>query len=128
MRYSPKEIQALGKKHLQARMQREKAGLLSPWFKSFLKLDPAPHWAQVKCPVLVLIGDKDRQVPAQENFAAIDKALTSAGHDQSELVTLAGLNHLFQRAETGQVAEYAKIEHTFDEEALARLTTWVVAR
>ncbi len=128
LKFSPKEIQAAGAKHMQARLKRERASLLSPWFRSFLKLDPAPHWAKVTCPVLALIGDKDRQVPAKENFAAIDEALTSSGHDSHELVTLADLNHLFQRAESGLVAEYAKIEHTFDEEALARVTSWVVDR
>ncbi len=104
------------------------ATLKMPWFKSFVKLDPAVHWAKVKVPVLALNGDKDTQVPADANLAAIKSALGRAGNKDAEMRKLAGLNHLFQPAETGLVDEYAKIETTFDAKALEAMTAWLKQR
>jgi uncharacterized protein len=102
------------------------AALGSPWFKSFVKLDPRPYWQKVTVPVLAMIGDKDLQVPADENLAAIKAAL---GHNRdASTEKLAGLNHLFQPAKTGLVDEYSKIETTFDDAALDLLGKWLRKR
>jgi uncharacterized protein len=98
----------------------------SPWFRSFVKLDPAPYWRKVTVPVLAMIGDKDTQVPADENFAAMKAAL--AQNRDASFEKLAGLNHLFQPAKTGLMAEYSKIETTFDEAALDLLGKWLRKR
>ena len=100
--------------------------LISPWFLSFLKLDPAVHWTKVRCPVLALNGTKDVQVPAKINLAAIKKA--AVGNKRVETVALPGLNHLFQKAKTGAIEEYAVIETTIDPSVLKRLTEWLKKR
>ena len=46
-----------------------------PWFRYFLTYDPRPALAKVHCPVLALIGEKDRQVPPRENLAQIEATL-----------------------------------------------------
>jgi dienelactone hydrolase len=99
--------------------------LKTPWFKSFVKLDPAVHWGKVTVPVLAMIGDKDTQVPADTNLDAIKGALKKANNKDITTTKLAGLNHLFQPATTGLLDEYAKIETTFDPKALDLLTEWV---
>ena len=38
---------------------------------------------------------------------------------------LKDLNHLFQKAETGQVDEYAQIEETMNRSVLTLITTWI---
>jgi uncharacterized protein len=102
--------------------------LKSAWFKSFVKLDPAAYWSKVKAPVLALNGDKDTQVPADENLAAIKSALARAGNKDVETQKLAGLNHLFQPATTGLMDEYARIETTIDPKALDALGAWLAKR
>ncbi|MCX7027980.1 MAG: alpha/beta fold hydrolase [Spirochaetes bacterium] len=101
--------------------------LLSPWFITFLSLDPAPYLAKVKMPLLALVGSKDLQVPAEENLTAIGAAMRDAGNTRFTPLELKGLNHLFQTAGTGLPEEYGTIEETFSPKALAALGDWLSA-
>jgi pimeloyl-ACP methyl ester carboxylesterase len=103
---------------------REMVPLLSPWFRSWAKTDPAVHLAKLEIPILVLIGDKDLQVPADANLAAIGAALAGKPNVRSE--KLPGLNHLFQTAKLGTVEEYVTLTETFAPSALDLLAQWVV--
>ena len=38
------------------------------------------------------------------------------------------LNHLFETCETGALIEYNPIEKTFNEEAIALMTSWILKR
>lgn len=100
--------------------------LLSPWFRRFLSLDPRSYLEKITCPTLALIGEKDRQVPAAENLKEIQHALGRA-HPLSSVRQLAGLNHSFQTAKTGQASEYLLIEETFAPSALAEIGSWLHA-
>lgn len=97
-----------------------------PWFLYFIRYEPAPALALVKCPVLALNGDKDVQVIAQSNLAGIQTALQKGGNMEVQVETLAGLNHLFQPSKTGAVSEYAKIDTTFDASALQKISAWIL--
>ncbi|MFP5237088.1 MAG: alpha/beta hydrolase family protein [Acidobacteriota bacterium] len=99
--------------------------LTSPWFRYFLTYDPATALRQVKCPVLVLNGSLDLQVPPAQNLPAIRKALTEAGNTHSEIVEVPGVNHLFQDAKTGTPGEYGQIEETMSPVVLAKIAVWV---
>ena len=46
----------------------------------------------------------------------------------STVMELPGLNHLFQRAETGLVTEYGHLEETFSVEVLELMTAWILER
>ncbi len=85
----------------------------TPWFDTFLTLDPEATLGKIKCPVLAINGDKDTQVDAEANLAAIKRM---ARHP--EIHRPEGLNHLMQHAETGDAAEYAKIRETMAPEVL----------
>ena len=98
----------------------------SPWFRHFLTYDPRPTLAKVRCPVLVLIGEKDLQVPPKENLAEFEKALKKGGNTKSSFKELAGLNHLFQTCKKGTVAEYAQLEETMAPSALTTMGDWVL--
>jgi fermentation-respiration switch protein FrsA (DUF1100 family) len=74
-------------------------------------------------PVLAMNGDKDVQVSARQNLPAIREALKSDA--DATVVELAGLNHLFQTADTGAPVEYARIEETMAPAALDTLADWV---
>jgi len=101
--------------------------LTSPWFRYFLAYDPAPALRQLKCPVLALGGEKDLQVPVQQNLPVIHKALGDGGNTHFEVVELPALNHLFQTAKTGSPLEYGAIEETVSPVALEKISTWIVA-
>lgn len=98
----------------------------SPWFRYFVSYDPAPALREVKCPVLVLNGEKDLQVSPQQNLPPIRKALEEAGNTRFEIVILPGLNHLFQTAKTGSPSEYTEIEETMSPVAMAKIAEWIL--
>ena len=98
----------------------------SPWFRYFLTYDAATALRNVKCPVLALNGEKDRQVPPDQNLPAIRKALTEAGNKNFEADELPGLNHLFQTATTGSPGEYATISETISPVALDKIARWIL--
>ncbi|WP_269851459.1 alpha/beta fold hydrolase [Methanosarcina horonobensis] len=60
---------------LDAQVNAQVQALVSPWMRFFLTYDPSPTLMQVKCPVLAINGEKDLQVPPDENLQAIEKAL-----------------------------------------------------
>jgi hypothetical protein len=91
-----------------------------------LAYDPRATLKQVKCPVLALNGEKDLQVAAAENLAAIRESLQAGGNHRVKTMELPGLNHLFQRCTTGAVAEYSEIEETFNPGALKLISDWIL--
>ncbi len=99
--------------------------LLTPWFRHFLTFDPAPPLRQVKCPVLVVTGERDLQVPPDENMPPIEEALKAAGNKDYKLVELPELNHLLQTSRTGLPAEYSKITETIAPAALETIAGWI---
>jgi pimeloyl-ACP methyl ester carboxylesterase len=96
--------------------------MATPWFRWFLAFDPAETLKSVDVPVLALFGERDLQVPAAQNEGPMREALG----DHGTVEVLPGLNHLFQPAETGSPAEYAKIETTMDPAALERVASWIL--
>ena len=102
--------------------------LLSRWFRFFVEYDPKPTLMKVKCPVLAINGELDLQVPPKENLAAIEAALKAGGNKNYTIRELPKHNHLFQRAKTGSLLEYAKIEETISPIALETITQWILAQ
>jgi pimeloyl-ACP methyl ester carboxylesterase len=100
----------------------------SPWFRFFFSHDPRETLREVSCPVLALGGTLDLQVPPEANLPEIEQALMDGGNEDVTVVTLEGLNHLFQTARTGSPAEYGQIQQTFSPEALDLMTEWIVDR
>lgn len=100
------------------------AALMSHWYRYFLSLDPAPVLREVKVPTLALLGSVDTQVPASFNAPALRAAL--ADNPEATVEVLPGLNHFFQKAETGSPDEYGRIEQTIDPAALDRMVEWIV--
>jgi len=99
--------------------------LLNPWFIYFVNYDPYPTLTKIKIPVLALNGEKDLQVPAKDNLNEIEKALNEAGNKSFKIIELPGLNHLFQKCETGSPLEYGRIEETFSPEAMKIIIDWI---
>lgn len=95
---------------------------MGPWMRTLLSIDPRPLLRGVRCPVLVLAGDKDRVVAADANLPALRQAL--AANPDVQLHRLPGLNHFFQAAQSGELSEVATIEQTMSPRALALIGDW----
>lgn len=104
--------------------EEELAPFLTPWMRTLLRIDPQPLLRQVACPVLALVGEKDELVTADENIPALQQALAANPHAQVR--RLPGLNHFFQTAHTGALAEAADIEETMSPRALALIGAWAM--
>ncbi len=105
--------------------QAQARSYVSPWFRTFIQLDPAHYLRKVRCPVLALNGDLDLQVDPEQNLPAIERALREGGNRRVTIRRMTGLNHLFQKARTGLVTEYAEIEETFNPDALETIRKWL---
>ncbi len=108
--------------HVQAAVDQ----VLTPWIRYFLSLDPRPALAAIKVPVLAINGELDVQVDADQNLTAIAAALEKTGNQNVTVHRLPNHNHLFQRAKTGLVNEYAAIEETISPEVLDLIREWVL--
>ena len=130
------------------------ASLKTPYMKHFLQMNVSDILGSVKCPVMALNGTKDIQVSCERNLSLLRQGLPG-GYSESVPVTgsgsdlvsgsgsnfrsatvsdnssvnvikaEAGLNHLFQHCNTGEVSEYKEIEETFSPDVLAEMTAWL---
>lgn len=124
---SPEEIRAMGGATMLTERQMEE--VQSPWFRFFVTFDPRTALRKIgKIPVLALNGEKDLQVPPDQNLPEIEKALKEAGNKDVTIRKLPGLNHLFQPARTGSPAEYAASEVTIDPQVLEQIAAWIGER
>ncbi|MEP7220286.1 MAG: alpha/beta hydrolase, partial [Bacteroidota bacterium] len=100
----------------------------TPWYRYFIDLDPAVALEKVKCPVLILFGDLDVQVPAEMNKGGIVAALKKGGNSAYTVKTFPKANHLFLTAKTGSPGEYAMMKKEFVPEFLDTISSWISAR
>ena len=111
-----------------AAIERDMENILTPWYRFFLTYDPATAVSEIQCPVLALNGALDLQVPAAANLAALEAALERGNNSDYRTVSLPGLNHLFQNAETGHPSEYGRIEETMSPDVLDMIADWIEER
>jgi uncharacterized protein len=101
------------------------AFVATPEMRSILLHDSGQTLRQVKVPVLALIGSRDVQVPAKLHLPAIAAALAEGGNSDFSVVSLPGLNHLFQTCTKCTVTEYGELNETFSPEALLIIGDWL---
>src|SRR6185503_2937681 len=87
------------------------AQMSTPWMKHLLTFDPATAIAKVTCPVLAIFGSKDTQVPPSLNRAPVEATLKA--NPRAKVLEVPEANHLFQRAKTGSMTEYATLDKAF---------------
>lgn len=93
--------------------------LLSPWYREFLRYNPAADIKAVQVPWLALNGEKDFQVlPA--NLQTIKEL-----NPQADTRLLPAHNHLLQRCSTGYPQEYFSIKEDISPETLALIIEWL---
>ncbi len=99
--------------------------MLSPEISSILRYDPKEAFTKITCAVLALNGSKDVQMPIG-NLKAIEAALEANGNHRYTIREMPGLNHLFQRSQTGSPAEYSRIEETLSEDVMNIISDWIL--
>lgn len=99
----------------------------TPWFKFFALFDPATALANVQCPTLAIFGEKDTQVPPTLNLEPYKQAFATKPQ-LLEIRIINSANHLFQKANTGSISEYATLEKAFTPDFLPTIQDWLEIR
>jgi uncharacterized protein (TIGR03067 family) len=111
--------------HMKADFQQQMTAEALPWHRFFLRHDPRPVLAKIRCPVLALYGEKDVQVPPDPNALEAEKALRRGGNKDVTVKTVARANHLFQMCTFGSIHEYCALPQTMAPEVLNQIADWV---
>lgn len=113
---------ALPGKHLRAMVNQ----LTSPWMVGFIRLDPAVYLEKLSCPVLVLNGSLDLNVPSKENLSTIRRIAAQTPRATFEVVEYERLNHFFQECKTGAISEISAIRQTISPKVLRKIADWIL--
>ncbi|MFC0262830.1 alpha/beta hydrolase family protein [Fontibacter flavus] len=97
---------------------------LNPWFYNFIRTNPESYISEIQIPVFAAFGGKDVQVNAAQNANRLLE-LYKGKEELLELKVFPELNHLFQKANTGSVSEYAEIEESFNLEVLNNIAAFI---
>jgi len=99
-----------------------------PWVKEFWSYDPLPTIRKVHQPILILQGELDQQVTADQ-APVLEKASREAGNKDVTTRVFPGLNHLFLPSRTGAFSEYSSLSvKALGEDFLKELTDWMRVR
>jgi Dienelactone hydrolase and related enzymes len=122
------ETKNLPKEDAEKMVESQVKQITSPWFINFMRYNPQDDLAKLKKPMLYLVGEKDYQVPAEPNVAAL-KAIIEKGKKKNITINvIPGANHLFQQCKECTVSEYATLEETFSTKALQLMAEWINKR
>ena len=98
------------------------------WVREYFSYDPLPTARKVKQPLLILQGERDRQVD-QSHAQILAAAVRNAGNKDVTVRVFPTLNHLFLPSTTGSFSEYSHLTTTkVPGDVLDALTGWVKAR
>jgi uncharacterized protein len=111
-----------------ARVEMEEAAARQPWLDFFLDHDPLPVARRVRVPVLVLQGETDRQVTA-EQAELLAAAVREGGNRDVTVRLFPGINHLLLRDPDGSPAGYSALpDRRVAPEVLGALADWLAER
>lgn len=69
-------------------------------------------------------GALDKQV-LPENQDSIAHTLIQLGNDKHKVIHFPELNHMFQRANTGEINEYSTISETVNDDVIVEIINWL---
>ncbi|MEK6286857.1 MAG: alpha/beta fold hydrolase [Acidobacteriota bacterium] len=98
------------------------------WMRYFLAYDPLPAIRKVRQPILILQGELDRQVTADQ-AEMLEKAAREAGNRDVTARVFVGLNHLFLPAKTGAPSEYSSLStNAIPDDVMKLLSDWLAQK
>jgi dipeptidyl aminopeptidase/acylaminoacyl peptidase len=71
------------------------------WWREVMDFNPLVAHRQVKVPVLIILGERDRTVPVVESIPLFQQAFASAGNPNLTIKVLPQANHGLRQAKTG---------------------------
>jgi len=101
------------------------AFLDNDWARQFIVFQAPEYLHQIKCPILVLNGSEDIQVPPFKNQESFKRNISSVSKPHSLVKIIPGVNHLFQTCKKCTVLEYGELEETFSVAALQEIVHWL---
>jgi hypothetical protein len=104
--------------------KRASTQMASPWMKFMVTFNPANALRQVTVPVYAAFGALDTQVPPSMHEKPLREAVKLNANVTVKVY--AGANHLFQKAKTGGVMEYASLDKAFVPELPQDLARWIL--
>ncbi|MHC4535618.1 MAG: alpha/beta hydrolase family protein [Planctomycetota bacterium] len=99
-----------------------------PRYQFLLRHDFGKDWERVSVPVLALFGELDVQCDASQNKVALKQALARTENDDVKIIIVPDANHLFLKARTGSLSEYATIPKNFASGLLESISTWLLEK
>jgi dipeptidyl aminopeptidase/acylaminoacyl peptidase len=107
---------------------------LSEWHQFFIEYDPLPTAELVRCPVLILHGDQDKNVPV-EHANIIAEAIRRGGNQDVTVHILPGYDHFFihfiQAEEAKKKKKEKKSLHEIlqiSPDVLGVISDWIVTK
>ncbi|NGM72746.1 alpha/beta hydrolase family protein [Sphingobacterium sp. SGL-16] len=104
-------------------IRKEMLMMVTPAYRYFVRIDPTDFIKEIYIPVFGAFGTLDVQVPSTLNLRGYYDHLPR--NSKTVLKEYDGMNHLFQKAKTGRVAEYAQIQETINEQVLKDIAFWI---
>jgi len=95
------------------------------WYRYNIHYKPENYLPKITIPVMVANGDKDIQVPAEENINSFKKYL---GTKDLTTKIYPGLNHMYQHCKNCTQGEVKELDEVFAEEVLADVSKWILTR
>jgi len=95
------------------------------WARGFMRFESREYLQKINCPILVINGSEDIQVPALKNQEGFRKNFSEKSKLKSKIVLFPGLNHLFQSCLKCTVLEYGDLEETFSSKVLNEMVSWL---
>jgi len=97
------------------------------WLREHYTADPTEPLRKLRMPVLVVNGEKDLQVPAEE-AERIKKAIEAGGNQDVTVYVLSDLNHLLRHHPDAPNMTYRHLDEPVDPRLIDILTDWAVER
>ncbi len=119
-----RELMLEGGNHSATEIDQSVKVMTSPWYVSFVRLDPSEYIASARCPILALNGEWDMQVSVAQNLEAVKQLNPSV-----ETNAYPGLNHLFQETPSRSMSlSYGAIDQTISPQVLDDIARWIVGK
>lgn len=94
------------------------------YYRDLMGLDLENVIAQIRCPVLIVQGEEDENVPSDNPYRA-ERALTSAGNRNVTLKVLPGIGHSLDRVGELETVEDPPTEFVPDSDAISMIVSWI---
>jgi fermentation-respiration switch protein FrsA (DUF1100 family) len=99
--------------------------MMAPQMRSLLHYDPVDDMDGLEMPILALFGGKDTQVTPSQNETVLAE-ICENDLMNCTIENFVDANHLFQKANTGFINEYAMLPAQFVDGFLESISEWVL--